>query len=154
MATALHKNGDVVSGAVLTALGVYVITEARGWDYVGPDGPGPGFFPMWYGLALVALSLALVIGAIRKRAEARGRTDWREIGRALAVWGAFAASIALLKILGFLLSFALLTAFVATVMYGRSLLYGAAAGIIAAAAFYAIFTFALSVALPLGVLGF
>jgi putative tricarboxylic transport membrane protein len=154
MATALHKNGDVVSGAVLTALGVYVITEARGWDYIGPDGPGPGFFPLWYGIALVALSVLLMAGAIKKRAASSGGVQWHEVGRALLVWGAFAASIAALKPLGFLLSFALLTAFVATVMYRRSAIYGVAAGVIAAAAFYAIFPLGLNVALPVGVLGF
>jgi putative tricarboxylic transport membrane protein len=154
MATALHKNGDVVSGAVLTALGVYVISEARGWGYIGPDGPGPGFFPMWYGIALVVLSIFLMIGAIRKRTAASGGVQWHEVGRALIVWGAFAASVAALKWLGFLLSFALLTAFIATVMYRRSAIYGVAAGVIGAAAFYVIFALGLNVALPVGVLGF
>ena len=48
--------GDVVSGAVLAGLGVFIVLEARRWEYLAPDGPGPGFFPMWYGIALIALS--------------------------------------------------------------------------------------------------
>ena len=61
--------GDVVSGAVLAALGVYIISEARQWNYVGPEGPGPGFFPLWYGIAMVILSLWLVVvSAVRPAA--------------------------------------------------------------------------------------
>jgi putative tricarboxylic transport membrane protein len=154
MTKTLYKSGDVVSGAVLTGLGVYVILEARGWEYSGPDGPGPGFFPMWYGVAIVALSLILVIGAFSRRAhEAGGKTNWREIGRALVVWSALALSIALLKVLGFLVSFALLTLFVVSFMYGRPILHGVAAGVASSLVFYLIFPFALNVALPVGVLG-
>ena len=59
------KTGDIVSGGVLAGLGVFIILEAKGWDYLGPDGPGPGFFPLWYGIALVALSLLLVVMGFR-----------------------------------------------------------------------------------------
>ena len=27
------KNGDVLSGAALAALGIYIVTQARGWEY-------------------------------------------------------------------------------------------------------------------------
>ena len=49
----LLRNGDVLSAAVLAALGVYIFMEAREWTYLGDDGPGPGFFPIWYGIAMV-----------------------------------------------------------------------------------------------------
>ena len=61
------KTGDIVSGGVLTGLGVYIIVEAKGWEYLGPDGPGPGFFPLWYGIAMVALALLLVATSLRGR---------------------------------------------------------------------------------------
>ena len=32
------------------------------WTYMGEDGPGAGFFPLWYGGVMVVLSLALVAG--------------------------------------------------------------------------------------------
>ena len=148
-------NGDVVSGGVLTGLGVFVVIEASRWDYLTPDGPGPGFFPLWYGIALIALSLALMIGALKRRAAAsETRADWREVGRALVTWAAFALSVALLKLLGFLLSFALLTLFIVSVMYRRPLGFGLAASVGSAAAFYLIFPLALNVALPVGVFGF
>src|SRR6476620_8656839 len=102
------RNGDVIAGAALAAFGVYIFLQARAWDYTTPDGPGPGFFPTWYGVAMVALSLALIISSIRK-AQAHQAADWPAIGTALSTWFAFAASVALMHALGFLISFALLT---------------------------------------------
>jgi putative tricarboxylic transport membrane protein len=148
------SSGDVWSGGVLAALGSYVVVESAQWEYLGADGPGPGFFPMWYGIAIVVLSLVLVAGALKRRRRAPGPTPWREIGRALGVWSAFAVSAALLPLLGFMLSFALLTAFIMCVMYGRPLRSGLAAGALGAAAFYLVFPFALEVTLPVGILGF
>ena len=49
-------HADFWSGLALGALAAYVIVQASGWDYMGPDGPGPGFFPLWYGAAMAALS--------------------------------------------------------------------------------------------------
>ena len=46
---------------MLAALGVYIFMEARDWAYYSDDGPGPAFFPVWYGVAMVVLSLALIV---------------------------------------------------------------------------------------------
>ncbi len=155
MAQSRFQMGDLISGVFLTGLGIYVVLQARGWDYLAPDGPGPGFFPMWYGLALVALSLVLMIQSVSRRAAAAPTgSAWGEVGRALVAWAALAASIALLKPLGFLVSFALLTLVVVSVMYRRPFVHGLAAGIGGAVIFYLIFPLALNVALPVGALGF
>jgi putative tricarboxylic transport membrane protein len=155
MATSSLKNGDLVSGALLAGLGVFVVFEARKWDYMTPDGPGPGFFPMWYGLALVVLSLAVAGRAVMKRGyDESGAVDWGGAGRALLAWAALTVCIASLKVLGFLLSFGLLTFFVVWIMYRRSLAFAAGSAVAAAGAFYLVFPFALNVALPVGFLGF
>lgn len=153
--------GDLWSGAVLVALGVFVINEARNWEYMGSEGPGPGFFPLWYGIAMVVLSLFLVATAVRRLLKPKGTgsqgaaaTDWAGIGRALGCWAVFAASVALLKVLGFLLALALLTVFIAWVMYGKPLKIALAAAVGNMAGFYLVFPLALSVELPVGMLGF
>ena len=150
------RTGDIVSGAVLSGLGVYIITEARRWEYIGADGPGPGFFPLWYGIAMVVLSLVLIAGSLIRRAsaDAGAPVDWREVRRALTAWAAIAVSIALLKVLGFLLSFGLLTLFVALFMYRRPLLSAAAVAVSSALVFYLLFPLALNVSLPVGIFGF
>jgi putative tricarboxylic transport membrane protein len=137
-----HRSPDFWSGLALAALGGYIVNEARGWDYVGPDGPGPGFFPMWYGIAILALSAVL---AFSGKGEP---VDWRGTARALAAWAAFASAVALLKLVGFAVSFAALTFFIVAVMYRRK---PALAALVAAAVvggFYLVFPLALGVPLP------
>ena len=51
------RSPDVWSGLALAALGAYIVFRARGWDYLTPEGPGPGFFPLWYGVAMLGLSM-------------------------------------------------------------------------------------------------
>jgi putative tricarboxylic transport membrane protein len=146
---------DLWSGLALVALGTYIISEAWQWDYLGPDGPGPGFFPMWYGVAMVALSGFLVVSsALDKTGSAAKSVDWIRIRRALAAWLALAASVALFRLFGFAGSFALLTFFVVAVMYRRPIKIAAFVAVATALGFHLVFSVALGVALPVGALGF
>jgi putative tricarboxylic transport membrane protein len=149
----MARNGDVFSAAALAGLGGYIIVEARHWEYIGPDGPGPGFFPLWYGIAMVALSALLIATSLRSGASGAA-PNRREVGRALAAWAGLALCVALLKVLGFVLAFGLFTFFLAAVMYRRPLgrSVAIAAGMIAG--FYLVFPLALNVPLPVGRLGF
>jgi putative tricarboxylic transport membrane protein len=137
---------DFWSGLALGGLGCYIIVEAWRWEYLGNDGPGPGFFPVWYGIAIAGLSLALVVSSLRS-ADAE-TIDWSGAGRAFATWAALAVAVALFKVAGFLISFAALTFFVVGVMYRRPLWIAAVTAVLAAAAFYAVFPLALGVKLP------
>src|SRR5256885_12998644 len=112
-----RKSGDLWSGVALAALGLYIIIQAGQWEYLGPEGPGPGFFPLWYGVAMLVLSALLIVSHLR-RGYARGNAiDWTKLGRALSTWFALGVSVALFKPLGFVISFALLTYFIVAVMY-------------------------------------
>jgi putative tricarboxylic transport membrane protein len=149
------RPADFWSGLALAALGAYIVVQAWQWEYLGDDGPGPGFFPIWYGVAMLVLSAALVISsASRARSSETGRVDWRRIRRALAAWAALAASVAAFKLLGFVLSFAALTLFIVAVMFRRRLAVAAAVAASMAAGFYLLFPLALGVQLPVGVFGF
>ena len=149
------KIGDIVSGAVLAGLGLFIILEARNWDYLGTDGPGPGFFPLWYGLLIVALALVLTVTTFMKRGAAAGRpANWHEVGRALIAWLAFAVCVGLLKVLGFLIAFGLFTFFLVYVMYRRPVMPAMAVAIGVCLGFYLLFPLALNVGLPVGMLGF
>jgi len=144
---------DFTSGLALAALAAYIILQARQWEYLGPDGPGPGFFPLWYGIAMAALSGVLVVSSVWREKDT-ARVEWQKIGRALAVWLALAVSVAALKPLGFVASFAALTFFIVACMYRRPLALAAAVAAASAAAFYVLFPLALGVPLPAGVFGF
>jgi putative tricarboxylic transport membrane protein len=147
------RNGDVLSAAALAALGIYVLMEAWNWPYYNDDGPGPAFFPIWYGVGMVVLSLALIGMTIAKLPKAES-PDWPGISRALIAWGAFAISAVLMKWLGFMVSFALLTVFIITYVFRQPAVTAVVVAVIAALGFYLVFPLALSVPLPTGVLGF
>jgi len=149
------NRGDIVSGVVLAALGGFIVSEAAQWEYLGSDGPGPGFFPLWYGIAIIALALALVVTTVMQRARDRdSEIEWREVRRAMSAWAALAVCVALLKVLGFLLAFGLFIFFLVAVMYRRPLGAALAISVAMAAGFYLLFPVALNVALPVGKLGF
>ena len=137
-----RSSPDFWSGLALAALGAYIVAQARGWDYLTEDGPGPGFFPLWYGVGILACSAWLVVFG------KGGSSDWRGAGRALTVWAALALSVALLKLVGFALSFGALAFFIVAVMYRRPPAVAALVALCAVAGFYLIFPLALGVALP------
>ena len=138
------RSADFWSGLVLGGLGAYIIVTASRWEYLGQDGPGPGFFPLWYGIAMSALSLVLVFSSLKSQT----RIDWSDAPRALAAWGAFALMCAAFKLIGFLPAFALLTFFLVAVMYRRPLKVAAAVSAALTAGFYLLFPLALGVKLP------
>ena len=138
------RSADFWSGLALGGLGAYIIVTASRWEYLGPDGPGPGFFPLWYGIAMSALSLWLVFSSFKTQT----RIDWSDAPRALATWVAFAAMCAAVKLIGFLPAFALLTFFIVAVMYRRPLKVAAAVAVALSAGFYLVFPLALGVKLP------
>jgi putative tricarboxylic transport membrane protein len=138
------RGADFWSGLALCGLGAYIIAQASRWEYLGADGPGPGFFPLWYGIAMVALSLALVVSSLKTESG----IDWSGAGRAFATWAALAIAVAALKLTGFLIAFAALSFFIVAVMYRRPLGIAAAVAIGLAAGFYVVFPLALGVRLP------
>ena len=74
---------DLSSAIALAAFGLYVTIEAARFSYLTEDGPGPGFLPLWLGIAICSLSLCLiVVNQLRPAAKPLGRErDWSSSGR-------------------------------------------------------------------------
>jgi putative tricarboxylic transport membrane protein len=160
MAGLRFTNGDAISAALLAGLGAYILIEAREWVYMGSDGPGPAFFPTWYGIALIALALVVIVARLwtSRSSPDSGKklsaAEKSEVLHALVVWLAFAVTIAFLKVLGFMLAFGLFTFFIVALIYRKRwpTALGVAAG--SALGFYLVFTSALGLELPVGMFGF
>ena len=90
------RSGDFWSGIVLAALGAYIVGQARGWVYMAEDGPGAGFFPMWYGAVMIVLSLALVATSILRPAAGKP-VVWNDLGRALGFYALFELALDLAR---------------------------------------------------------
>ena len=145
------RSGDFWSGLALAALGAYILVQAHGWVYLGEEGPGAGFFPTWYGAAMLVLSLALVAASVFRPA-ARAEVKWKDVSRAFACWAAFAVSIAVMPLTGFAISFALLTWFIVKVMCGERQRTAILVAVGGAALFFLLFDVALDLSLPRGLL--
>ena len=147
---AFARRGDFWSGLALAGLGAYIVSQARGWIYMGEDGPGPGFFPLWYGGAMVVLSLLLVAGTVLRQSTASKAPSWPELRRAMTCWAAFVACVVLMRWVGFMTAYALLTWFIVAVMARQSQKVALPVAIGGAILFYLVFDFALDVTLPKG----
>jgi putative tricarboxylic transport membrane protein len=148
------RSGDFWSGMALAALGAWIVLQARQWVYMGADGPGAGFFPLWYGIAILALAAVLAGSSVLRAAPERAPFDWAPVRRVLFAWGGFAIAIASFGVLGFVLGFALLCFFVVTVLFRQPLNSAGWVAVLATAGFYLVFQVALGVSLPTGLLGF
>jgi putative tricarboxylic transport membrane protein len=140
------RNADLWSGLALALLAAYITVQASRWDYAGLDGPGAGFFPLWYGIAMLVLSAVLVASSLlRAQPEA---VDWRGAGRAAAISAALAVAVVLFKLAGFAIGFAVLAFFIVWVMYRRPWPIAAAVAVGLAGGFYLLFPLLLGVNLP------
>jgi putative tricarboxylic transport membrane protein len=140
------RSADFWSGLALGGLGAYIIVVASGWEYMGQDGPGPGFFPLWYGIVMAVLSLMLMVASVTSKDGSV--INWSGARSAFLTWGAFTLMVATLKLVGFVIGFAALTFFIVLVMYRKPLKVAAFTAIGLAASFYVVFPLALGVQLP------
>jgi putative tricarboxylic transport membrane protein len=146
---------DVLAGLALAALGSFIALRATSWDLMGEDGPGPGFFPLGYGVLMVALSLLLTLRALFRPSPDSGASgDLSGHVRALATWAVFAGSAVAMQYTGFVLGFAVLAMFIVTYVFRRGWRSAVLVGVGCSAGFWLVFTQALGVALPAGPWGF
>lgn len=152
----LLDRSELVAAVLLVALGIFIAAQAWDWPYLTKDGPGPGFFPLWIGLLLAALSILLVALQLREGAAGKAppKTDWGGTGRVLIGWLAVMVSAALLQPAGFVVSYVLLTAFLIIVVFRQRWTAAAAVSLGSAAAFWLLFVKVLNVRLPAGPWGF
>jgi putative tricarboxylic transport membrane protein len=144
---------DVIAGLALAALGSFVAWRASSWDILTEDGPGPGFFPLGYGVLMIALSGLLVLRAVLRPSPAEP-TDWAGHARALLTWAVFAASAFAMQWIGFVAGLAILSAFVVGFVFRRSWPRAAAVGLACAGGFWVVFDLLMGVGLPAGPWGF
>jgi hypothetical protein len=95
------SRGELALALAFAALGVLWIARAATMPLWEGFAPGSGFMPLWYGVILIGLALAVV-------ALARDRKPEEPVGKALVVLGVVAATILGLSLVGFLPSIFLL----------------------------------------------
>ena len=146
---------DILAGLALAALGSFIALRATSWDLMGEDGPGPGFFPLGYGVLMIVLSLMLVLRALfRPSPDSMAGSDISGHVRALLTWAVFAGSAVAMQYTGFVLGFAVLSMFIVAYVFRRGWRSMVLVGVGCSAGFWLVFTQLLGVALPVGPWGF
>jgi putative tricarboxylic transport membrane protein len=151
-----QRYAEFIAGLVLASFGSFVIYAARDLPYSSEFGPGPGFFPLWIGIGILACSLFIMFTCFAHPDGTDGKGQAITVGmrRALGAWSAFAITVALLPRIGFVLSLALLTVFLILVLERRSAWVAFGVALCLAFVFHVIFTLVLGVSLPAGPWGF
>ena len=146
-------NADRAAGVLLVALGVFVTFQASRLPYWTDRSPGPGFLPLWLGVALAVCAAAVLL---RSRATAApgpepdADVDVRPRQRsvAIALTSFTAISAVLVPFIGFVASTAVLTAGAAWWLDPRRRVAIAAAALLTPAIVWLIFVRWLSIPLP------
>jgi putative tricarboxylic transport membrane protein len=151
------RRADQITGIIMLVFSLAVMEGSRRMPPSGTFGPGAGFLPFWLGVAMAVLSVILLVNATREPVLAGGRTPFPTGWKLLPILetiGGLAIFIVLLETLGFLLSIALLTAFLLRAVeqegWGTTLLVAVAN----AGALYIVFKVLLGVSLPKNIFGF
>ena len=146
----------LVAWTILLAFGGFVVYESLQLNYSGLDfGPGPGFFPFWLGVLVIAVSLWEVTRTFPHLAE-RVPADFfpgrAGIRRLLALIGALVAALLCMGTVGYSLTMLGFCVFLLRVLAGQAWWVTLALSLAASFGTFHVFR-SLQVYLPVGFLG-
>ena len=142
----------------LLVLGVYIVWNALEYGYMRDAVPGPGFFPLWVGGGLIALSAANLLRSLAGREVLTARFDLSSLYKTLGIIGIVTGFIVIAPWTGMLAASALLLPAIAFAVRPHWSARFAATILAIAVAFpilcYFLFAVYLRVPLVRGILGF
>jgi putative tricarboxylic transport membrane protein len=147
----MNVNGERVMAGVFGLIGVLWVSQALRLRYWGDFAPGSGFLPLWLGGILVALVVAYLIVSRFTQSTVEATVYPR---RPLIVGGGLLACVAVIELLGFVVSIAAYIAFLLLVVERRPAAQSAAVAIGTPVVLFLLFKTWLKVPLPLGPWGF
>ena len=141
--------GELVLAGFFAALGLLWVGAAIRMPLWEGFAPQSGFMPLWYGVVLVGLTLAVVINLFR---QCEGKAE-EPIGKPILVLAVFAAGIAGLEPMGFGLAVFLRLLFMFVFIERLPIISSALVAVGTTAVLFLIFRTWLKVGLPVGPLG-
>jgi putative tricarboxylic transport membrane protein len=150
------KKNDIIFGLIFMALGIFIFTQTVGYPSLEKGHPGPGLFPNLLAILFIIFGGVLILKARRPSTpgeeEEAPRTVRKKIVNAFFVLGVIAVYVAVVDIVGFLVTSAVLL-FVLMTKLGTPPLRGAIASICITLFINIMFLKILRVPLPPGILG-
>ena len=149
------RRAEIVGAIVSMIVGLAIVTQAAQLEYWMPTGPGPGFVPLWAGIAISQAGIVLLFQVWRTpRSEAKAQAEKQEHPGMAGI----AAALTILAALGMnFIGFAAASFIFMVVLTGMSgshrltTTIGIAA--VATIVFLLVFKWGLQVPLPAGFLG-
>ncbi len=145
------QRAERVVAALCLLLGLGIVWQAWGMEYLTSIGPGPGFFPLWLGLILTALSAVWLLSAVWRSMPDMNRRflpEWRGARRILLIMGAIIGVGLAMEVVGFQLAMFAFVAFVLTALGWRGWTLTAILSAVLSFGVYHAFTHWLDVTLP------
>ncbi len=133
------------------ALSAFVVWESWNLEYYTSLGPGPGFFPLWLGIAMGGLSLAWLGGEFSRSGKDKGRAflpPRAGIVRILSILAALAAMAGFMNLLGFQLTMFFFLVFLLMVLGRQALWVTLVVALLGSVGVYRLFGGYLDVSLP------
>jgi hypothetical protein len=142
--------GELVLAAFFVALGLLWVSAAIRMPLWEGFAPQSGFMPLWYGIVLIGLTIAVVVNLFRQKENAKAEEP---IGKPLLVLAVFAAAIAGLEPMGFGPAVFLMLLFMFALIERLPIIHSVLAAAGTTAVLFLIFRTWLNVGLPIGPLG-
>jgi len=141
---------ELMGRIVLLALGIAVVFFSSRLIYYSEFGPGPGFLPLWLGVALVGCAIFLLWDFFRKHARVEAFFQPRT-KQCLIMFILIVIAFLLLPWLGFSIGFALLAGTAMRIMGKHQLIVCGITALAIALGIYFIFDQWLGIPLPTGI---
>jgi putative tricarboxylic transport membrane protein len=150
------RSADRIAGAALLALAIaFAVGALKHYAFWGENGPGPGFLPVWLGVAMALLATMLLVGALR---SADVGAEWLPRGdglrRLVVVLVVTTAFVALLTVVGMVTATVAFLVVLLRYLDRRSWPVTLAVALVVAGLNFLVFAHWLHVPLPVGPLGF
>lgn len=144
---------NLLAGLAVLIFGGIVTYFAGRLPYEAEYGPGPGFLPLWIGLALIACAIVTIIKAIGNFGRQEGAFFRPKTRQVIFVLVTLIVTFFLVPVLGLSLGLALFTGFTMRTAGRHGWLLCVAVAIITAAGVRLIFGHVLDIPLPKGYIG-
>jgi hypothetical protein len=148
------KAADIISACVMLALSAVVFAATRDQPYWADFAPGSAFAPFWVAAAGVVVSIALIVGALRRQSSPPA--DWpdrRGLQRVALTAAGLWVVVVIAPGLGLILAAILFMLFLLLIVLRRRLAPSLLTTAITGALVYGIFSAWLGIAFPKGIFG-
>ncbi len=143
---------ELIAGIIVLLLGLGIVLFSLQLPYTSEYGPGPGFLPLWLGIALAGCAVAVLVDLLRKQKKegAFFKPKTKEGAKVLVI---IVINFLLLPLLGFSIALALFTGVTMRIMGRHSWVLCSLTAVGVAIGIHFVFIQWLSIPLPGGFAG-